>query len=467
MLKKNFLDNYTKAQFYISTLIIFLISKSIIFYIGIKPNMGFAYWQILDISLLHNDLMQSLLYLHSEPILWNLLLGLSLKLFNGNITNITSFIYIFHISLSYLIVHYTYKILIELKFSKRIIFIVILFLIFSPNIIYYENWIFYSHLTCFLFFQLFYFIIKIFKDYSLKIELLIYCNLLVLTLTWKLFHPIIIILFFLFFLFFIKNFLKSKSIIFFLIFFTLSMLQTVKNKIVFGFFSSGSLIGLNLAQTVSFANIGDGKGFYEINFPEGILKSNYMSCDFSISKENEENYFILFDKKRENFSHESLVGEKSRKNNVGGIFKSKKCLKIATEHILNNPVIWMKSRFMNILRSHSKFAIDHGYKPLGWDNYFGFVKTFKANNFTRVIQVIVLLTYMLSIYLFYLKKIFFSKEELFVKKSFFCIFTFYGYIVFIGHFLNGWEQERFLYTGFALQIIFIAYLFKKLIRIKS
>ncbi|MDC0216424.1 hypothetical protein OAJ75_04960, partial [Candidatus Pelagibacter sp.] len=251
-------------------------------------------------------------------------------------------------------------------------------------------------------------------------------------------------------------------IIIFLIFLSLSMLQTIKNKIVFGFFSSGSLIGLNLSQTISTERIKNSENIYEINFPETIIQP-YYTCDFNISIDDENNYFTTFNKERKNFSHPSLVGEKSNKNNIGGIYKSKKCLKISSEYILNNPTSWLKFRFINILRTHAKFAIDHGYGPLGWDKYFGFIKKLKKNKFTKSLQVFFLLTYMLSIYFFYFKKIFFSKEELFIKKSFFCIFSLYSYIVFLGHFLNGWEQERFLYTGFALQIIFIAYLLKNIL----
>ena len=449
MLKNNFFNNYSQKQFYIFTLIVFIISKAIIFYIGITPNLLFGYWQTLDNDLLQNDLAQSLIFLHSEPILWNLILGLSLKIFENYGQYLTLFFHIFHLSLSFFILHYTYKILTELKFDKKITLLVAIFLIFSPNIIYYENWIFYSHLSCFLFFQLFYFTVKIFKQYSLKNELFVYLNLLIQTLVWKLFHPIIILLYFIFFIFLINKFLNLRSIIVFILFFSLSMLPTVKNKLVFNFFSGGSLVGLNLAQTIP------------------SLGGNGKVCDFHITSEDENNYFLEFDKERSRFNHPSLTGKRSGKNNVGGIYKSKKCLKMSLRYIKNNPIVWLQGRFINILKSHVKFAIDHGFSPNGWKKYFGFISELKTNNISKIFKIFFVFSYMMVMYFFYLKKIFFSKEELFVKKSFFCIFTFYAYIVFIGHFVNGWEQERFLYTGFALQIIFIAYLFKKLIRIKS
>ena len=61
--------------------------------------------------------------------------------------------------------------------------------------------------------------------------------------------------------------------------------------------------------------------------------------------------------------------------------------------------------------------------------------------------------------------LFIKKTTVLVKLNELGVYSIYSYIVFIGHFVNGWEQERFLYTGFALQIIFIAYLFKRIIRI--
>jgi len=68
-------------------------------------------------------------------------------------------------------------------------------------------------------------------------------------------------------------------------------------------------------------------------------------------------------------------------------------------------------------------------------------------------------------YLFFIKKIFFSKENLINRKVFFTIFSLYSYMLFMGHFFNSWEQERFMYAGMVLYLIYIRYLLKYFFKI--
>jgi hypothetical protein len=161
-----------------------------------------------------------------------------------------------------------------------------------------------------------------------------------------------------------------------------------------------------------------------------------------------------------------LVGNLSGKNNLGGIYKSKECIKVFFSYITENPFQWFVSRFYNLLYSHGKPAIDHGFAPINWDKtkLQSFVKFMKSNDYLKYFMGLILIIYMLIVYLFVIYKFLLSKEEDFIKKSLLCIFILYSYLVFVGHFFNGWEQERFLYTGFVLQIIFIIFLIKKLIK---
>ena len=433
-------------------LILFIISRIIVHLFGIYPNLLFGYWQTLHYKLLSDDLIRSLIYLHSEPILWNLLLGLSLKIFKQDHQLMSYFFYFYHFILSFLIIYYSIQIADFFKSTFKVKFLLSIFLIFSPNLVYYENWIFYSHSTCFLFFQLTYFLLQFFKKNEFKYEVLIYLNLLLLTLLWKLFHPLII---FLFFILLHKNFKFNKSFLIFLLFFIISITPIIKNKIIFGFFSNGSLIGLNLAQTIP--------SKIDSRFFDNDKKFN--DCTFSITKEDENNYFIEFSKNRNELNHPSLIGELSEKNNLGGIYKSKKCILIFVDYIKKHPLLWLESRFINILISHGKLAIDHGYSPLNWNKVkLSFLVNFiKSNIFLKYFQATLLIMYMLTIYIFIIYKILFSSEKNYIKKSFICIFSLYCYLLFVGHLFNGWEQERFLYTGFVLQVIFINFILKKLI----
>jgi hypothetical protein len=435
---------------------LFCFSRIVIYFSGIHPNLLFDYWQTLNYKLLTQDLTRSLIYLHSEPILWNLLLGIMLKLFKENLKIVTYFFYFYHVMLSFFIIYYSILIADYFKSSDRVKFFLAVFLILSPNLIFYENWIFYSHTTCFLFFQLTYFLLLFFKNNRFKFEFLIYLNLLLLTMLWKAFHPLIIFLFFLFFLFLCKNFKFRRSFITFCLFFFISIIPMIKNKVIFGFFSNGSLIGLNLTQTIP----------SKIKTKFIDISKSENNCDFIMEEKDENNYFIEFKKNKNDFNHQSLVGDLSGKNNLGGIYKSNECLKIFFNYIFENPFQWLESRFYNLLLSHGKLSIDHGFTPVNWDKtkLHTSIKFIKSNNFSKYFMAGTLIIYMFVIYIFVIYKFLLSNELDFVKKSLLCIFTLYSYLVFVGHFFNGWEQERFLYTGFVLQVIFMNFLIKKIIK---
>jgi hypothetical protein len=434
--------------------LLFCFSRIIIYLSGIYPNLLFGYWQTLDYILLSQDLIRSLIYLHSEPVLWNLLLGVTIKIFKENLKFVAYFFYFYHVILSFFIIYYSILIADYFRSSVKVKFFLAFFLILSPNLIFFENWIFYTHTTCFLFFQLTYFLLRFFKNNEFKFEFLIYLNLLLLTMLWKAFHPLIIFLFFLLFLLLCKNLKLRRSVIIFSFFFMISIIPMIKNKIIFGFFSNGSLIGLNLTQTIP--------SEFKVHFSD----KNVNNCTFDIEERDENNYFIKFKKNKDDYNHPSLVGNLSGKNNLGGIYKSKECINLFFDYITENPLQWFVSRFYNLLHSHGKPAIDHGFAPLNWDKtkLSRFIKFIKSSEISKYLMGVTLIIYMLVIYIFLIYLFSFSKEKIFIKKSLFCIFILYSYLVFVGHFFNGWEQERFLYTGFVLQIIFINFLIKKLIK---
>jgi hypothetical protein len=58
----------------------------------------------------------------------------------------------------------------------------------------------------------------------------------------------------------------------------------IKNKIIFGFFSNGSLVGLNLTQTIP--------SKFKADFID--IDKNVNLCTFNITERDENNYFIKF-----------------------------------------------------------------------------------------------------------------------------------------------------------------------------
>jgi hypothetical protein len=69
-------------------LILFIAVHASYFALGVRFDASplASFWQNLDVELLRSDLARSLFYLHSQPPLWNLYLGVVLKLFSSHHT---------------------------------------------------------------------------------------------------------------------------------------------------------------------------------------------------------------------------------------------------------------------------------------------------------------------------------------------------------------------------------------------
>ena len=75
---------------------VFVISRLItFFYLELDiSNISYGY-HLLNIELVKKDFLKSLLYLHSQPYLWNFFNGLIVKIFDGKIYYISKFLFNF------------------------------------------------------------------------------------------------------------------------------------------------------------------------------------------------------------------------------------------------------------------------------------------------------------------------------------------------------------------------------------
>src|SRR5210317_1684463 len=86
------MNNINNKNIYLLFLliIIYLFSRYFLYeYFQIKadPNVLKPGWHILELDFLNKDLLKSILYLHSQPPLWNFIIGMLTKIVNGNLTN--------------------------------------------------------------------------------------------------------------------------------------------------------------------------------------------------------------------------------------------------------------------------------------------------------------------------------------------------------------------------------------------
>ena len=437
---KNIIGNeFVIKNKFIFLVFIFFFTRIIIYnYFEIQINTPNYGYHLLDISLLKNDLFNSLIYLHSQPPLWNLFNGIIAKIMNGEINLISKFFNIYHCFLTLLIIYFSIKILREFYLNNKIELFIFFFITLNPSIIFFENIFHYTHTTLFFFTLNTYNIIKLFKTNNYKYEIYIYLNILILSFMWILFQPILLLIVFLSIRLLRKN---SKKVFFvFSLIFIISLSPMIKNKIIFGVLTPSSKSGVDFGTV--FYDWRDYCGDPQKEM--GIYKKKY------------------FEEYNNTFDHPSLVGEKSGYNNLGIIVLGKNCFKVTLKRIIQNPLVYLEDRGKAFLASHGKFAFDYVYpNPIGWKKYYENVSNLYKNKKVKLSRQAIIFTIMMYIYFTILHFIFFSKNNNELKKGLLVSSIPYIYLLSVGTLGAANEQERILYTGFVVYILFFIILLRK------
>lgn len=453
-------DKFKNYQLFFVLVFFYLSSRLILNLYGIvtDPNMIVNMWQILDLNLLNNNLFSSLYYLHYQPPFWNFILGIMVK-FNGpDYLKLTNTIYYFNLIIS--IASIWVFILISKTFNIRNINIFLLSLIFitlSLSYFFYENYTHYTHLTAFIYILFIYNFLKFSENFYLKYELNIYLVSTVLVYTWSAYsHPLFIILIFVSTIIIKNKITFLRSFLLFVIFFIIAILPSIKNKIEVNFFGNSSWVGFQIIQTLlAYDDVLDGN----------------CRMSYQINKKFE-NKYLNDNPKFKNF-HPSLIGDKSKWNNVGTVYLTKKCLKKSIELIRKNPLNYIDKVKFNFISTHGHYSFDHGFKPLNWEEYFGFVDLIKDTKFTNSIKVRSLQLYYLSFYIFFGIMIFkslknFSNTEKYkVEKALSSIFFVFFWMIVLTHLFAAYEHERMRHIGHFLHFLFFIILLKEKFNLKK
>jgi len=439
---------------------IFFVSRILIFnYFNIQPS--YPSGQIINYDFLKNDLIESLVYLHFQPFLWNLFFGILAKLFSEDSIYFVSFL--LNTTLTLGISYYLFKVLTIFIDSKKIVIFAIIFFTFNPNTIFYEHYApHYAHFSLFMITQLLYFFIKFYKTKFFKFEIYSYLNLLILSFVWVLFSFLPLLVMFLSFRFIDKKFKKEIIYIFFT-FIIMSFLPHIKNKIIFNVFTAGSWTGIQLAHgsypstDCSLYHYQSISGIDWENNTENISVNNNILLFKKIVDKEIHLYEDIFNRKIESKIANSY---KSINNNVGLIYRSKICLEKSLKSISEKPFSYIKRIANFFLVSHSKFAFEHDIKPLNWDLNFNDNKNLKKY---KKVKQIILLTYM-AIFYYILVSSFLKKNRGLIPSVlayFLLIVNFY--VVTVSHLMAGYETERMMYTLFISHLILITFFLKKVI----
>ena len=148
-------------------------------------------WQVLDLKLLEHNFISSIYYLHYQPPIWNIIVGLIVKIFGPDYLIISKIIYFFNLIFSLIFIFILFKLILILKINQLKNYAVYFFyILFSLSYIFYENYLHYTHLTTLFFLLFIYNYFQFAKAFNLKYEFNIYFVASLLVYTWSAFsHP--------------------------------------------------------------------------------------------------------------------------------------------------------------------------------------------------------------------------------------------------------------------------------------
>ncbi len=436
----------------IITITLFIISRIIIYLSGIYPNHEIfaTMWQVLDLNLLEKNFLSSIYYIHYQPPLWNLLVGFIVQIFGADYLTISKVIHLINIFISIISIIIFFKLSEILKLSRINLFLISLFFItISISYMFYENYLHYTHLTTLFFLLFIYNYFRFIEKFELKYEIYIYLVAILLVYTWSAFsHPFFIFLIFITICFIKLKFKILRSITIFSLFVLISILPSVKNKIELNFFGNSSWIGLQVIQVLKRWDVYNGT--CNMNFDRIYEYEKFYKDDSDI-----------------NFEHPSLVGKLSKWNNIGMIYKTKKCLSKGIELIVEDPLNYFSIVKFNFISTHGHFAFDHGFKPIGWNKYFDIFDQIKKYKFSNSLKVRIVQSYYIIIYLFFTTILIRSLMRIRDVSSFLqgkamsSIFLIYLWMIILTHMFAGFEQERMRHLGHFLHVLFLSLLFKE------
>ncbi len=130
-------------------LTVFFLSRCAFFASGIRFDMRLLTegWQFLDVELLKHDLLRSVFYQHSQPPLFNLFLGIALKIAPESYAAVFQAVFTL-IGLGVFLL--VFGLMRRLGVSRLLAFALCVWYVCSPSAILYEQWLFYTLPLAFL-----------------------------------------------------------------------------------------------------------------------------------------------------------------------------------------------------------------------------------------------------------------------------------------------------------------------------
>lgn len=127
-------------------ILLFLLSRYLFHLAGVTVHqlqLG-GPWQLIDPELLRHDLLRSVFYLHSQPPLYNLFMGVLVKVFPNEATAAGA-LNVIYMALGLMLALLVHRLMRRLGVSAIVSFLVTALIMISPAVILYENYVYYTY----------------------------------------------------------------------------------------------------------------------------------------------------------------------------------------------------------------------------------------------------------------------------------------------------------------------------------
>lgn len=154
----------------VGILSVYLFSRIYLHFIGIGFDYHSFLWfpHVLDIHSLENNLLESLTYIHHQSPLYNLIIGVFLKVSSGHTHLFGVLTHLFHLSLGILTCFTIFEIANLLSINRIISFVGICIFMLLPDFIIYEKFLFYDFIVLCAISQFMYWYVKFLKTSKIK-----------------------------------------------------------------------------------------------------------------------------------------------------------------------------------------------------------------------------------------------------------------------------------------------------------
>jgi hypothetical protein len=418
-------DNIAKQSFIkplILIVIVFILSRVIFFNIGIRFDSSVlgAAWQYADPELLKHNLLQTIYYFHSQPPLFNLFLGIILKMFPQP-SYYTLIFHLVYMVFGLILAISVFLVMVRLEVPIMLsVFLAVIFII-NPSAILFENLLFYTYPVTALLCLSAFFLHRFQADKKLLDGIIFFILLSSIVLIRNLF-PIWWFLLFCITVFLCNRRIGSKVIISFCIPLLLILFLYLKNFYIFGTFNSSSCLGMTLSQSVTFLLPEEQRRLLvsqgRISKFSLIMAYSGLEADKDYLPEIKESSIAILSQRKKstganNFNHIAYVGI------------SKRHLKDAISILFLHPEVYLKSlprKFFTYFLPSSEFWYfrkNSNYRHIqGWNRFYNIIfygKFFRYNTYRGDKE---------SIVLYYAKK--FMRTSFFLLIGF-LVLGFYGW----------------------------------------